>query len=474
MTMPINELDARDTIDLVNAPSQEEVELSRAGVTSTQEVVGTPPVKQKIELRRVESPVEQALPLKVNMARQASEYFIGPSWPELASLTKPFNYILQEDGLWEVRNVQAGWLVRQREKFTKKLPGFLEDKKTEYGVPRYGKIPAQIYWEIESFFRSICNESGDEVYVQTFWDPEQNKYFNHVPKQTVSGASVRYDRDQELEARCPLVVETHSHNRMNAFFSGVDNNDEKSDRFFGVLGKLNTPSPEVKYSFLCGGVRTDIPISDIFDMGPSHTFPEAWKDQVTRQAAIVTKPWAYGGVAGTGNYSYPGYEGKAWERSAGHSGQYRPAQGSLWRGSSYRPSEAKKEIEEAAKKAEKEVNGDYWDTSDFLSQDEDAPHEGLTHRPFFRHSLTNLSKEESNLKDTIADIIVDLSDLERVNAMSDEEKQQLFQNLVEVLSEDDVTLLTELLATNGYGEFMLAALDEPDDGDFEVSDESSE
>ena len=424
--------------------------------------------KPKLELTRVSGP--PPVPLKVNMARQVSEYFTGTHWPEISDLDKPFNYVLQPDGLWEIRNVQAGWLVRRREKFTKPLPGFVEEKREDYGVPRYGKIPAALYWQIVSFFKEICNDSGDEVYVQTFWNPATNAYENHVPKQIVSGASVRYERDQDLEARCPLVVETHSHNNMSAFFSGVDNADEKSDRFFGVLGKLGSHSPEVLYSFLCGGVRTNIPVSDIFDMGYPDTFPLGWKEQVTRQSMVVGLQRGSQGMGGT-SYPYQVQQDRtrAWERGGASAPSWEGGQTRQWQGGKTKTKEAKEEVERATQRAEaalaKELQGD-----DFLSQDEDEELGGLTHRPFFRLSSRGSSIGNEELVDTMGDLLVDFSDPERKASMTDEEKTQLFLNLIGVMDDDDICLLASTMVDVGYGEHMLQALDEAEAEGFEDED----
>src|SRR5256885_8021306 len=41
------------------------------------------------------------------------------------------------------------------------------------------------------------------------------------------------------------VVEVHSHHAMRAYFSNTDDRDETTRRVYGVLGRLDTPTPEV-------------------------------------------------------------------------------------------------------------------------------------------------------------------------------------------------------------------------------------
>ncbi len=41
------------------------------------------------------------------------------------------------------------------------------------------------------------------------------------------------------------LVEVHSHHALPAYFSGTDDRDETARRVYGVLGRLDTPSPEL-------------------------------------------------------------------------------------------------------------------------------------------------------------------------------------------------------------------------------------
>jgi len=234
--------------------------------------------------------------LKVYLSRQNTEFITDAAWPNVHELDKPINYAIRRDGVWEIRKARAGTFIVQREKFANPLPGFPEESNKEIGISNFGKIPFQLLREGLAFFKAICDESKDEAYIQTFWDPNRQCYFNHVPGQRVSGASVQFERDTELEARCVLVLEMHSHNTMGAFFSGVDNADEKSDRFFGVVGKLNHHNPEMLFSFVCGGKRVGIACSDIFDDEPEVSFPGDWKSRITKYVVATTK----------NSYSYEG------------------------------------------------------------------------------------------------------------------------------------------------------------------------
>lgn len=223
------------------------------------------------------------LDLGAALGRQINDYHCGPDWPELTSLTKASNYVLRPDGLYALRNVPAGLFIAKMMSMPtgQRLPGFTKDDLGEQFILRYGKIPGQNLQDAVDFFREVCNENENEVYLQIFWDPKKNLYWNHVPYQRVSKASVKYDRNEETERDHVLVCELHSHNTMGAYFSSIDDADEKSDRIFGVVGELQKNKPAMIFSYVCSGKRVQVKAEDIFDsLVSASRFPE-WKSRVS-------------------------------------------------------------------------------------------------------------------------------------------------------------------------------------------------
>lgn len=405
------------------------------------------------------------LPLNVVVARQNTEYFTGPEFPELESLTKPFNYVLTSDGLYDVRNVRAGWFINKVGSFKNTVPGFVKSEVKAVGIPRFGKIPYALFEEVYAFFKSICDASKDEAYVQTFWDPEKKCYFNHVPEQEVSGASVKFIRDQELEERCPLVLETHSHNQMNAFFSGTDNADEKSDRFFGVMGKLNTLTPEFKYSYRCGKERLDIRMNDLFEGAPEATFPSEWKEKIKKAKATVVK-YTGGGYQG-GNYKYAGYGHWTNKPSSYGLGDKSSLAGATHAYGQKKPSTKKEreEIQKAAKEAEEAMAGleelfseEDPDIKAFLTDNSIEVEEDES-TPFFPVSSDEFSTEEGeydtgeDLEEIVGDTLLEF--LNEGEEMTEEKKLEVFGNLVGCISDDDAACLAYVMAQYGHSETMI-------------------
>ena len=60
-----------------------------------------------------------------------------------------------------------------------------------------------------------------------------------VPQQEGTGSSLTY------QPPTGVVAEFHSHGRHSAFFSATDDRDEQGFRVYGVVGRLDTPEPEL-------------------------------------------------------------------------------------------------------------------------------------------------------------------------------------------------------------------------------------
>lgn len=214
----------------------------------------------------------------VDFARQSIKYFVDKDEPNPDDYSR-VNYILRGDGLWEVRQNKIGRFCVHR--FTGSVSGFPEEHNLEEGFElSLPKIPRKLLDQIVAFFRRLTEDHDFEAYVQIFWNPEEEKYFLFCPEQKVSKGRVRYE-PSELISKNVLVCEIHSHNSMPAFFSNVDDDDEKKrgDRFFGVVGNLHTLSPTIKLSFIIGGgKRVFLEVEDLFKDEP---FPSEWLDKIT-------------------------------------------------------------------------------------------------------------------------------------------------------------------------------------------------
>lgn len=214
----------------------------------------------------------------VDFARQNIKYFVGKEDPNPEEYSR-INYIMRGDGLWEIRKNKIGTFTVH--KFKGNISGFSNEHSLAEGFDlALPKIPKTLLDQILSFFRKLTEDHDFEAYVQIFWNPKTEEYFLFCPDQKVSKGRVKYE-PSDLIAENVLVCEIHSHNSMEAYFSPIDDDDEKKrgDRFFGVVGRLNSVMPTLKLSYIVGGgKRVYVRLEDLFEYEP---FPAEWLSKIT-------------------------------------------------------------------------------------------------------------------------------------------------------------------------------------------------
>ena len=230
--------------------------------------------------------------MKINLSKLCG-YSVG--MPENSD--KKINYILAGNGAIEMKENEIGVFSA----ITKKVPG--QDVILEGVKMKLPKMPLAILFQIIGFFKDINRMHRAEAMVQIYWDRDKAEYFCHCPRQEVSGMSVDFKRDKDKDKKYLLVADVHSHNEMNAFFSGTDDADEKETRFFGVIGSIDDPLPDVRFRASSGNGRVDVPLESIFELGQE--YPKAWLKKVKIKA---NEPVAgrYGLLEGLSGGNNPG------------------------------------------------------------------------------------------------------------------------------------------------------------------------
>ena len=216
-------------------------------------------------LKAVE-PSETSEEIKRQFYRNAIDYITDKV--DLNALSKNTNYAIQGDGIYAiVKNRIGKFILKMVDQAFPGMPIQFNGSKLVLDVP---KIPEVIYWQIRQFFTDISKDMGEaEAFCQVYYDQTERRYVVHVPEQTVSKASVNYDATENLSVKNPeryiLVFEIHSHNTMNAFWSGTDDSDEKETRFYGVLGNLDKDEIGEKFRTNILGKYVDLTRDHIFD-----------------------------------------------------------------------------------------------------------------------------------------------------------------------------------------------------------------
>ncbi|MFC5449166.1 hypothetical protein ACFPOG_12915 [Paenibacillus aestuarii] len=195
----------------------------------------------------------------------------------------PFNIIAGRDGkLYEVRDSMLGRLVTHKSNVRE-----LEEVQPGFAF-RMPKLPGELLATTLSFFRAFCSEwEQNEVMVQLYWDKLTKQYFLECPHQVVSKARIKVqDYSEHLlhSSRYVQIMHIHSHNSMEAYFSSIDNDDEKAFMLYGVVGRLNYHQPDMLLRVGCNGEFIALPLGYIFEnpiLTPtSISYPKEWDDRV--------------------------------------------------------------------------------------------------------------------------------------------------------------------------------------------------
>jgi len=167
------------------------------------------------------------------------------------------------------------------------------------------KVPFTLWKMIWSFYRDVNEWYGTEATVLVYWDidqrlfsiPEELKeeygdgiyfegdYVLYVPRQQNYPALTEYHGDEMrkwLGENMSIILDTHSHNSMSAFFSGTDDENEKDFQFyavFGLIGKENDFVMRYRYK----GDWYGLDLEEVFSKGEitegnisDSTYPIRW------------------------------------------------------------------------------------------------------------------------------------------------------------------------------------------------------
>ena len=127
--------------------------------------------------------------------------------------------------------------------------------KESLGEIKLPLIPNELFEKIKHFFQEVYKKHKSEVAILLWYNFEIEDWKIEVPKQTVSGSSVNYNRDKEISDTLTndgyvCVGSIHSHCEMGAFHSGTDDSDEyQFDGLHITIGKVIS-KPEYACRFI--------------------------------------------------------------------------------------------------------------------------------------------------------------------------------------------------------------------------------
>lgn len=143
--------------------------------------------------------------------------------------------------------------------------GIFRQNITTGGPLRFKLTVPKIPWELVAETVSMFKRNPVHEYaVQIFFDRGTGAYEIYEPEQSVSPSSVIFKRSRDKEQEKVLVMDIHSHGRFNAFFSEVDNRDEKGVRLYMVIGNLDRKNQTYALRAGMAGFFCTLSLSDIF------------------------------------------------------------------------------------------------------------------------------------------------------------------------------------------------------------------
>ena len=192
-----------------------------------------------------------------------------------------------EDGkIYEMHKTEAGEFIAPKHKiadFDTVRAGF---------IPALPRIPLSVIGQLIAFFRFFMRDNEEyEAMAIINWDKLEKRFFAYVPKQEVAKEQIDADLTEcpyDDETRYLRYADIHSHNSMEAFFSGIDDADERGTGLYMVLGCLDHFFPEIETRIACGGsfVRID---PNVVIEGLDKPYPSAWNGMVTCKKDKVVK-----------------------------------------------------------------------------------------------------------------------------------------------------------------------------------------
>ncbi len=121
----------------------------------------------------------------------------------------------------------------------------------------HGPIPAHVF---ELGLGWLLAAPDTERFFAIKWDG--GAYRLVVPPQEGTGSSLTYQPSQGV------IAEFHSHGSHRAFFSTTDDRDEQGFRVYGVVGRIDSPQPELTLRVGIYGHFAPLDWSQVFDGPP--------------------------------------------------------------------------------------------------------------------------------------------------------------------------------------------------------------
>lgn len=188
------------------------------------------------------------------------------------------------------------YLVRNNPLFTAVTPasGVPGLEPQQHGISlHFPRLPRRMLALVYGFFKEVYRLWNAEAIVFLYYAPSLKRFRVAVPAQTVplrwngfrwkAEGYLQYEHLPRPEGYLK-IGDIHSHRRMSAFFSQVDDEDDREDGLRLVMGRLDEPAPDLAVSFVASGARFLLQPCEVCEefhepLAP----PPAWLRKITRR-----------------------------------------------------------------------------------------------------------------------------------------------------------------------------------------------
>ena len=210
----------------------------------------------------------------------ASYKGIFSSLEEMEKAPNVINLVPARDGhVYEIRCLESGRFITR----ATNIPELSEIREGFHS--NLPLIPFELVQQVIGFFRSYMREGAEtEALVRVYWDRLEERFLLDIPHQKVSKTRIFADIPIDPDWNNLLhYADIHSHNSMAARFSEIDDEDEKANRLYLVMGRLDQYFPEVSARICNGGTFLPIHPGDVLE-GVPREFPSWWSNRVQLMA----------------------------------------------------------------------------------------------------------------------------------------------------------------------------------------------
>lgn len=214
------------------------------------------------------------------------------------------NFIIASNGIF-IFNENPGYTIIKE---AKKLPGKFDEVKIETSFA-FPTISYEIYRKALAFCRSIFKQHKSEANVLLVLSRdrsiEKQEYRIIIPKQRVTGASVKYEVNNSMLKKGEyLAGSIHSHPDFGASQSSTDHADEiQFDGIHITLGHIMKQVPEIHQRLVLNNEtysKMKVDLINIIPPADSYRVPKKWTDQVEKRKPQITK--VYSSDVGYGSF----------------------------------------------------------------------------------------------------------------------------------------------------------------------------